>query len=39
VFSLVIYLWAMRTKLPRAEMLYLVDRQSAEHDPAPLDNT
>lgn len=38
VFSLVIYLWAMRTKLPRAEMLYLVDRQSAEHDPAPLDN-
>jgi amino acid transporter len=38
VFSLVIYLWAMRTKLPRAEMLYLVDRQSAEHDPAPLEN-
>src|SRR5215467_11718898 len=37
-FSLLIYWWAMRTKLPRAEMQNLVDRQSAEHDPAPLDN-
>jgi amino acid transporter len=36
VFSLVIYYWAMRTKLPRAEMLNLVERQSAEHDPAPI---
>jgi amino acid transporter len=32
-WSLVIYYWAMRTKLPRQEMLALVDRQSAEHDP------
>ena len=37
-FSLLIYWWAMRTKLPRAEMQNLVDRQSAEHDPAPLEN-
>src|SRR5690348_7262001 len=36
VFSILIYLWAMRTKLPRAEMQALVDRQSAEHDPAPI---
>ena len=36
VFSLIIWAWAMRTKLPRAEMLNLVERQSAEHDPAPI---
>ncbi|HEX6857693.1 MAG TPA: APC family permease [Streptosporangiaceae bacterium] len=36
VFSLIIWIWAMRTKLPRAEMLNLVERQSAEHDPAPI---
>jgi len=36
VFSLIIYYWAMRTKLPRAEMQLLVERQSAEHDPAPI---
>ena len=37
VFSLVIYYWAMATKLPREEMLNLVERQSAEHDEAPLE--
>ena len=31
VFSLVIFYWAMATKLPREEMLNLVERQSAEH--------
>ena len=30
-FSLVIYYWAMATRLPREEMLNLVERQSAEH--------
>lgn len=35
VFSLVIYYWAMATKLPRAEMLDLVNKQSAEHDVPP----
>ena len=28
VFSVVIYYWAMATRLPREEMLYLVDRQA-----------
>ena len=28
VFSLVIWFWAMRTKLPREEMLALVNRQA-----------
>jgi hypothetical protein len=36
VFSLLIYLWAMRTKLPREEMLDLVNKQAAEHGPEPL---
>ena len=31
-FSLAIYYWAMYTKLPRAEMLELVDRQSGEQE-------
>jgi amino acid transporter len=35
VFSLLIYLWAMRTKLPREEMMELVTKQAAEHDPEP----
>lgn len=36
-FSLVIYYWAMYTKLPRAEMLELVDRQSGEQElPDPI---
>jgi amino acid transporter len=30
-FSLVIFYWAMATKLPREEMMNLVERQSAEH--------
>ncbi|HTT54444.1 MAG TPA: hypothetical protein VMH35_23885, partial [Streptosporangiaceae bacterium] len=30
VFSLVIYYWAMAVKLPRAEMLNLVERQAGE---------
>jgi amino acid transporter len=30
-FSLVIFYWAMATRLPREEMLNLVERQSAEH--------
>ena len=36
-FSVVIYLWAMRTKLPRDEMLLLVHRQHGEEElpPAP----
>ncbi len=28
VFSVVIFYWAMATRLPREEMLYLVDRQA-----------
>jgi amino acid transporter len=32
VFSLIIWFWAMRTKLPREEMLYLVHRQSQHGD-------
>jgi amino acid transporter len=31
-FSLVIYYWAMATKLPREEMLYLVERQGTHGD-------
>jgi amino acid transporter len=31
-FSLIIWFWAMRTKLPREEMLYLVNRQSGEQE-------
>ena len=31
VFGLIIYYWAMATKLPREEMMNLVERQSAEH--------
>ena len=31
VFSLVIFYWAMATKLPREEMMNLVERQGAEH--------
>jgi amino acid transporter len=36
-FSVLIYLWAMRTKLPRDEMLALVNRQGGEEElpPAP----
>jgi amino acid transporter len=35
-FSLVIFYWAMATKLPREEMMNLVERQSGEHaEPAP----
>ena len=36
-FSVVIYFWAMRTKLPREEMLLLVNRQHGEEElpPAP----
>jgi amino acid transporter len=33
VFSLVIYYWAMAVKLPREEMLNLVERQSGEEPP------
>ncbi|MCL2581405.1 MAG: APC family permease [Streptosporangiales bacterium] len=33
VWSLIIFLWAMRTKLPREEMLALVDRQAHENEP------
>ncbi len=33
VFSLIIYYWAMRTKLPRAEMMNLVERQSGVEPP------
>jgi amino acid transporter len=32
-FSLIIYYWAMRTKLPREEMMNLVERQSGEEPP------
>jgi len=31
-FSIIIYFWAMRTKLTRAEMLNLVNRQSGEQE-------
>jgi amino acid transporter len=31
-FSVVIYLWAMRTRLPREEMLLLVNRQHGEEE-------
>jgi amino acid transporter len=31
-FSLIIWFWAMRTKLPRSEMLDLVSRQSGEQE-------
>jgi amino acid transporter len=34
-FSLVIYFWAMATRLPREEMLMLVQRQAGEHDAPP----
>ena len=35
-FSLIIYYWAQATKLPREEMLNLVERQSGEHaEPLP----
>ena len=34
VFSVAIYLWAMRAKLPREEMLLLVNKQ-AEHGEEP----
>jgi len=34
-FSLVIYYWALATKLPREEMLALVNAQAAEHDVPP----
>ena len=30
-FSLVIFYWAMATKLPREEMMNLVERQGGEH--------
>ncbi len=33
VFSLAIYFWAMAVKLPREEMLNLVERQSGEEPP------
>ena len=33
VFSLIIYYWAMATKLPREEMLNLVGRQAGEEPP------
>jgi amino acid transporter len=37
VFSLAIYFWAMYTKLPKDEMLELVNRQAAERDlPDPI---
>jgi len=31
-FSVAIYFWAMRTKLPREEMLLLVNRQHGESE-------
>jgi amino acid transporter len=34
-FSFGIYYWAMYSKLPREEMMELVDRQAAEHDVPP----
>jgi len=33
VFSVVIFYWAMATRLPREEMLYLVNRQSGVEEP------
>jgi amino acid transporter len=33
VWSLIVYYWAMRTKLPREDMLQLVNRQSGEQEP------
>jgi hypothetical protein len=33
VFALVIYYWAMATRLPRREMMYLVERQSGVEEP------
>jgi hypothetical protein len=33
VWSVIIYFWAMRTKLPRDEMLLLVNRQSGVEEP------
>ncbi len=35
VFGLIIYYWAMVTRLPREEMLYLVDRQAAHGGDEP----
>ena len=36
-FSVAIYFWAMHTKLPRDEMLLLVNRQSGEQElPTPV---
>jgi hypothetical protein len=35
VFSLAIFLWAQAVKLPRAEMLALVEKQSGETDLSP----
>jgi len=35
VFSLAIYYWAMYSKLPKEEMLELVNRQAGEHDVPP----
>jgi amino acid transporter len=35
-FALIIYFWAMATKLPRAEMLNLVGRQAGEEPPERL---
>jgi hypothetical protein len=32
IFSVVIYLWAMRTKLPREETLLLVNKQAGEQE-------
>jgi amino acid transporter len=34
-FSLAIFYWAMYSKLPKAEMLELVNRQAGEHDVPP----
>jgi len=34
VFALIIFFWAQWARLPRDEMLNLVNRQSAEHSPA-----
>jgi hypothetical protein len=33
VFSLIIYYWAIATRLPREEMLELVNKQAAEPEP------
>jgi hypothetical protein len=35
VFSLVIYYWAMAVKLPKEEMLNLVNRQAARTEELP----